>query len=55
MCEAYATDYGISLPLAPDYWYLRWFGPSAMEKYADFFGFMSYGKAAVETDILVPR
>jgi len=44
MRAAFGTKYGISLPLAPDYWYLRGFNPSAMERYVDFFGFMAYGK-----------
>ena len=35
-------DKGISLTLAPDYWYLRGFDPKAMEPSVDFFGFMSY-------------
>ena len=42
MREAYGTNYGISLTLAPDYWYLRWFDPKAMEPYVDYFGFMAY-------------
>lgn len=44
MRAAYGTKYGISLTLAPDYWYLRWFDAKAMEPYVDFFGFMAYGK-----------
>ena len=33
---------GISMTLAPDYWYLRGFDPIAMQESVDFFGFMSY-------------
>jgi chitinase len=44
MRAAYGSKYGISLTLAPDYWYLRWFDAKAMEPYVDFFGFMAYGK-----------
>ncbi|KAF5244120.1 hypothetical protein FANTH_7875 [Fusarium anthophilum] len=42
MRAAYGGKYGISLTLAPDYWYLRWFDAKAMEPYVDFFGFMAY-------------
>ncbi|KAH6654774.1 glycoside hydrolase superfamily, partial [Truncatella angustata] len=42
MREVFGTKYGISLTLAPDYWYLRWFDAKAMEPYVDWFGFMSY-------------
>ncbi|KAH7117301.1 oviduct-specific glycoprotein [Dactylonectria macrodidyma] len=42
MRAAYGKSYGISLTLAPDYWYLRWFDGKAMEPYVDFFGFMAY-------------
>jgi chitinase len=42
MRAAYGNAYGISLTLAPDYWYLRWFDPKGMEPYVDFFGFMAY-------------
>ncbi|KAK4118449.1 glycoside hydrolase family 18 protein, partial [Parathielavia appendiculata] len=42
MRVAYGNAYGISLTLAPDYWYLRWFDPKGMEPYVDFFGFMAY-------------
>ncbi|EMR68912.1 putative oviduct-specific glyco protein [Eutypa lata UCREL1] len=42
MREAYGTEFGISLTLAPDYWYLRWFDAKAMEPYVDYFGFMAY-------------
>ncbi len=34
------TQFGLSLTLAPDYWYLRYFDAKAMEQYVDFFGFM---------------
>ncbi|KAL3428232.1 hypothetical protein PVAG01_01741 [Phlyctema vagabunda] len=44
MRAAYGTRYGISVTLAPDYWYLRWFDAKAMESSVDFFGFMAYGK-----------
>lgn len=42
MRESFATKYGISLTLAPDYWYLRGFDAKGMEPYVDFFGFMAY-------------
>ncbi|KAF4778701.1 hypothetical protein HER10_EVM0009051 [Colletotrichum scovillei] len=42
MRAAYGDKYGISLTLAPDYWYLRWFDAKAMEAFVDFFGFMAY-------------
>jgi chitinase len=42
MREAYGTQFGISLTLAPDYWYLRWFDAKGMEPYVDYFGFMAY-------------
>ncbi|KAK7438834.1 hypothetical protein Landi51_11481 [Colletotrichum acutatum] len=42
MRAAYGDKYGISLTLAPDYWYLRWFDAKAMEPFVDFFGFMAY-------------
>ncbi|KAF5845875.1 hypothetical protein GGP41_008376 [Bipolaris sorokiniana] len=42
MREAYGNKYGISLTLAPDYWYLRYFDAEAMQPYVDFFGFMAY-------------
>ena len=44
MRAAYGDKYGISLTLASDYWYLRWFDAKAMEPYVDFFGLMAYGK-----------
>ncbi|KAM0273542.1 hypothetical protein ACHAQH_008291 [Verticillium albo-atrum] len=43
MRAAHGTNYGISLTLAPDYWYLKWFDAKAMESSVDFFGFMAYG------------
>ncbi|KAL2069976.1 hypothetical protein VTL71DRAFT_14656 [Oculimacula yallundae] len=42
MRAAFGTSYGISMALAPDYWYLRWFDAKAMEPYVDWFGFMAY-------------
>ena len=36
MRAAFGTTYGISLTLAPDYWYLRGFDPKGMEPYVDF-------------------
>ena len=42
MKAAFGGQYGISLTLAPDYWYLRGFDAKAMEPYIDFFGFMAY-------------
>jgi hypothetical protein len=42
MKTAFNGNYGISLTLAPDYWYLRGFDAKAMEPYVDFFGFMAY-------------
>lgn len=42
MKAAFGGQYGISLTLAPDYWYLRGFDAKAMEPYVDFFGFMAY-------------
>jgi len=44
MRKAFGTNYGISLTLAPDYWYLRYFDAKSMESSVDFFGFMAYGK-----------
>lgn len=46
MRAAFGATYGISVTLAPDYWYLRWFDAKAMESSVDFFGFMAYGKIA---------
>jgi hypothetical protein len=31
MRAKWGTKYGISITLAPDYWYLRWFDAKAME------------------------
>ncbi|KAK4446124.1 hypothetical protein QBC34DRAFT_497070 [Podospora aff. communis PSN243] len=42
MRAAYGTSYGISLTLAPDYWYLRWFDAKGLEPYVDHMGFMAY-------------
>ncbi|KAH6652447.1 glycoside hydrolase superfamily, partial [Truncatella angustata] len=42
MKSAFGDSYGISLTLAPDYWYLRGFDAKGMEPYVDFFGFMAY-------------
>ena len=41
MRAAFGTKYGISLTLAPDYWYLRYFDAISMEPYVDWFGFMA--------------
>ncbi|KAI9697328.1 MAG: hypothetical protein M1820_007834 [Bogoriella megaspora] len=42
MSASFNGQYGISLTLAPDYWYLRYFDPKAMEPYVNWFGFMAY-------------
>ncbi|KAL8690520.1 MAG: hypothetical protein Q9218_004051 [Villophora microphyllina] len=42
MRAAFGTSFGISLTLAPDYWYLRGFDAKGMEPYVDWFGFMAY-------------
>ncbi|KAI9661784.1 MAG: hypothetical protein M1821_009023 [Bathelium mastoideum] len=42
MRAAFGTTYGISTTLPSSYWYLRWFDPSAMEPYVDFFGLMTF-------------
>jgi chitinase len=42
MRAAYGTSYGISLTLAPDYWYLRYFDAKGLEPYVDHMGFMAY-------------
>jgi chitinase len=42
MRAAFGHSYGISIVLAPDYWYLRGFKPAAMQEYVDHMGFMSY-------------
>ncbi|KAK1751034.1 hypothetical protein QBC47DRAFT_417470 [Echria macrotheca] len=39
---AFGTSYGISLTLAPDYWYLRWFDAKGLEPWVDHMGFMAY-------------
>ena len=35
MREAFGTKYGISLTLAPDYWYLRYFDVAGLDPYVD--------------------
>jgi chitinase len=42
MKGVFGTQFGLSIVLAPDYWYLRGFDPMAMEPYVDWFGFMAY-------------
>ncbi|KAG9256176.1 glycoside hydrolase superfamily, partial [Emericellopsis atlantica] len=42
MRAAFGSKYGLSMALAPDYWYLRGFDAAAMESSLDFYGFMSY-------------
>ncbi|KXX76237.1 putative chitinase [Madurella mycetomatis] len=42
MRAAYSASYGISLTLAPDCWYLRWFDAKGLEPYVDHMGFMAY-------------
>ncbi|KAI4252897.1 MAG: hypothetical protein LQ352_004017 [Teloschistes flavicans] len=42
MKDAFGGQYGLSVTLAPDYWYLRGFDAKAMEPYVDMFGFMAY-------------
>ncbi|KAF5574913.1 glycoside hydrolase family 18 [Fusarium subglutinans] len=42
MKTAWGNKYGISLTLAPDYWYLRYFDVAGLEPYVDHFGFMAY-------------
>lgn len=42
MRESFGTKYGISATIPASYWYLKWFDPSAMEQYVDFFGLLSY-------------
>lgn len=44
MRAALGTAYGISVTLAPDYWYLRWFDAKGIEPHVDFLGFMAYGE-----------
>jgi GH18 family chitinase len=50
MRAAYGDRYGISVTLAPDYWYLRWFDAKAIEPNVDFFGFMAYGMDAASDE-----
>ncbi|KAH7304503.1 glycoside hydrolase superfamily [Rhexocercosporidium sp. MPI-PUGE-AT-0058] len=53
MRAAWGQNYGISVTLAPDYWYLRWFDAKAMESSVDFFGFMAYDlHGSWDTDVL---
>ncbi|KAG8360039.1 hypothetical protein FVEN_g2141 [Fusarium venenatum] len=42
MKKAWGDKYGISLTLAPDYWYLRYFDVAGLAPYVDHFGFMAY-------------
>lgn len=35
MREAFGSNYGISLTLAPDYWYLRYFDVASIQEYVD--------------------
>ncbi|KAM7188802.1 class III chitinase [Naviculisporaceae sp. PSN 640] len=42
MRASFGTAFGISMALAPDYWYLRHFDAKAMESSVDFFGMMLY-------------
>ncbi|KAL8706001.1 MAG: hypothetical protein Q9201_000885 [Fulgogasparrea decipioides] len=42
MKAAFGGQYGLSVTLAPDYWYLRGFDCKAMEPHVDMFGFMAY-------------
>ncbi|KAF2233889.1 glycoside hydrolase family 18 protein [Viridothelium virens] len=42
MRAAWGKQYGISVTLAPDYWYLRFFDPAAMYDSVDWFGFVAY-------------
>ena len=42
MRTSFGSNYGISLTLAPDYWYLRGFDAISMQPSVDFFGFMAY-------------
>jgi chitinase len=42
MRAAWGNKYGISLTIAPDYWYLRYFDVKGLEPYVDHFGFMAY-------------
>lgn len=52
MKQAFGGRFGISLTLAPDYWYLRVFQPAAMQEYVDLMGFMAYDlHGAWDTDV----
>jgi GH18 family chitinase len=42
MRAAFGTRRGLSIVLAPDYWYLRGFKQAAMQEYVGPMGFMSY-------------
>lgn len=42
MHAKFVGRYKISMALAPDYWYLRYFDAPAMQPYVDWFGFMTY-------------
>jgi chitinase len=42
MHSAFGGNYGISVTLAPDYWYLRDFDAIRMQPYVNWFGFMAY-------------
>jgi chitinase len=42
MGAAFGSHYGLSFTLVPDYWYFRGFRPAKIQRYLDFFGFMSY-------------
>ncbi|KAI0129633.1 glycoside hydrolase superfamily [Xylariales sp. AK1849] len=42
MRASLGSDFGISMALVPDYWYLRGFDAKAMEASVDWFGFMVY-------------
>lgn len=42
MRAAFGSQFGISLTLPPDYWYLRAFDAKSMEPYVDWFGFVSW-------------
>ncbi|CAK7230756.1 hypothetical protein SEUCBS140593_007695 [Sporothrix eucalyptigena] len=42
MRQAFGTNYGMSVALAPDFWYLRYYDAVAMQPYVDWFGFMAY-------------
>ncbi len=42
MRQTFGAKYGISVALAPDIWYLRYFDAISMQPYVDWFGFMAY-------------